>query len=104
VAQDLGIVPLVPNRLGASWDVLGTLSPAFARKTGLKEDVLITLGIHDSNASLLPHFAKQGEQRFVLNSTGTWYGSYESCIGNMNSPRKNWARWSFSIFLPFEHR
>ncbi|MDR1030062.1 MAG: carbohydrate kinase [Treponema sp.] len=72
VAQGLGVAPLMPNRLGASWDVLGTLSPAFARKTGLKEEVLITLGIHDSNASLLPHFAKQGKQGFVLNSTGTW--------------------------------
>jgi hypothetical protein len=28
--------------------------------------------IHDSNSSLLPHFAKKGETGFLLNSTGTW--------------------------------
>jgi sugar (pentulose or hexulose) kinase len=72
VAQGLGVTALIPNRLRTSWDVLGTLSPAFARKTGLKEEVILTLGIHDSNASLLPHFAKHGERGFVLNSTGTW--------------------------------
>ncbi|MDR1956013.1 MAG: carbohydrate kinase [Treponema sp.] len=72
VAQGLGVSALMPNRLGASWDVLGTVTPAYARKTGLSEGVILTLGIHDSNASLLPHFAKQGESGFVLNSTGTW--------------------------------
>jgi hypothetical protein len=30
------------------------------------------MGIHDSNANLLPHFAKRGAEGFVLNSTGTW--------------------------------
>jgi sugar (pentulose or hexulose) kinase len=30
------------------------------------------MGIHDSNASLLPHFAKKGEMGFTVNSTGTW--------------------------------
>jgi sugar (pentulose or hexulose) kinase len=30
------------------------------------------MGIHDSNASLLPHLAKLGGSDFVLNSTGTW--------------------------------
>jgi sugar (pentulose or hexulose) kinase len=72
VAQGLGLAPLMPKRLGAPWDVPGTLSPAFARKTGLTQEVILTLGIHDSNASLLPHFAKHGEGGFVLNSTGTW--------------------------------
>ncbi|MDR3114558.1 MAG: carbohydrate kinase [Treponema sp.] len=72
VAQGLGVTALMPNRLRASWDVLGTLSPVCARKTGLTEEVILTLGIHDSNASLLPHFAKHGERGFVLNSTGTW--------------------------------
>ncbi|MHB9293533.1 carbohydrate kinase [Hollandina sp. SP2] len=72
VAQGLGVRTLMPNRLRASWEVLGTLSPVFARKTGLKEKVILTLGIHDSNASLLPHIAKHGERGFVLNSTGTW--------------------------------
>jgi sugar (pentulose or hexulose) kinase len=30
------------------------------------------MGIHDSNASLLPHLAKKQGKDFMLNSTGTW--------------------------------
>jgi L-fuculokinase len=30
------------------------------------------MGIHDSNASLLPHLAKRRGGDFILNSTGTW--------------------------------
>ena len=30
------------------------------------------MGIHDSNASLLPHLAKKKGGDFILNSTGTW--------------------------------
>jgi sugar (pentulose or hexulose) kinase len=78
VAEGLGAVPLIagePSRqfsLQNSWDVLGVISPGVAQKTGLSPDVIVTLGIHDSNSSLLPHFAKKGESGFVLNSTGTW--------------------------------
>jgi len=43
-----------------------------ARRTGLSPEVVVTMGIHDSNSSLLPHFAKKGQTPFVLNSTGTW--------------------------------
>ncbi|MDR2028301.1 MAG: carbohydrate kinase [Treponema sp.] len=72
VAEGLGIAPLMPRRLNASWDILGTITPELAQKTGLPGDVIVTMGIHDSNSSLLPHFAKKGETGFVLNSTGTW--------------------------------
>ncbi|MDR0561324.1 MAG: carbohydrate kinase [Spirochaetaceae bacterium] len=72
VAEDLGAAPLMPKTLNRSWDILGTISPEFARKTGLSPEVIVTMGIHDSNSSLLPHFAKKGETGFVLNSTGTW--------------------------------
>ncbi|MDR2403552.1 MAG: carbohydrate kinase [Spirochaetaceae bacterium] len=72
VAKDLGVAPLMPGKLGNSWDVLGTVTPEFAEKTGLARDVIVTMGIHDSNSSLLPHFARKGESGFVLNSTGTW--------------------------------
>jgi sugar (pentulose or hexulose) kinase len=72
VAEGLGVSAIMPRQIGNSWDVLGTVSGDFAAKTGLREDTLVTLGIHDSNASLLPHFAKKGETGFVLNSTGTW--------------------------------
>jgi sugar (pentulose or hexulose) kinase len=94
VAQDLGIASLIPDcpagsvpdgnsdqgsqnpqgrsGLSNSWDVLGTVTDEFAKKTGLSKDTIVTMGIHDSNSALLPHFAKKGERGFILNSTGTW--------------------------------
>ena len=72
VARDLGIAPLLPDTLNRSWDTLGRVSDGFAAKTGLARDTIVTMGIHDSNSSLLPHFAKQGRRTFTLNSTGTW--------------------------------
>jgi sugar (pentulose or hexulose) kinase len=72
VSRDMGIAPLLPNKLNKSWDILGHISAEVAGKTGLPPDTIVTMGIHDSNASLLPHFAKRGESGFVLNSTGTW--------------------------------
>jgi sugar (pentulose or hexulose) kinase len=72
VAEGLGVSSLMPNKLNNSWDILGTITAGFAEKTGLPRDTIVTMGIHDSNASLLPHFAKQGETGFTLNSTGTW--------------------------------
>ncbi|MFP3043480.1 carbohydrate kinase [Treponema primitia] len=72
VAEGLGVASLMPAKLNHSWDILGTITEDFARKTGLSRDVMVTMGIHDSNSSLLPHFAKKGETGFLLNSTGTW--------------------------------
>ena len=72
VACDMGIADLLPKKLNKSWDVLGTISAELAAKTGLTSDTIVTMGIHDSNASLLPHFAKKGETGFTINSTGTW--------------------------------
>ncbi|MHC6202882.1 FGGY-family carbohydrate kinase [Breznakiellaceae bacterium SP9] len=72
VADGLGVSSLMPGKLNRSWDILGTITEEFSRKTGLSRDVIVTMGIHDSNSSLLPHFAKKGETGFLLNSTGTW--------------------------------
>ncbi len=72
VAEGLGVAALMPDKLNDSWDVLGTITPDLARATGLAPDTVVAMGIHDSNSSLLPHFAQQGTQPFVLNSTGTW--------------------------------
>jgi sugar (pentulose or hexulose) kinase len=72
VARDLGIAPLLPDTLNRSPDTLGRISDEFAAKTGLSGGTIVTMGIHDSNSSLLPHFAKQGGRQFTLNSTGTW--------------------------------
>jgi sugar (pentulose or hexulose) kinase len=57
--------------LRASHDVLGTLVPAVALATGLAPDVVVHAGIHDSNASLLPHLADTPAP-FTVVSTGTW--------------------------------
>jgi sugar (pentulose or hexulose) kinase len=71
VARDMGVTPLLQPKLNRSWDVLGTVSADTAARTGLESGAIVTMGIHDSNASLLPHFAKKGETGFTLNSTGT---------------------------------
>ena len=72
VAERLGVAGKMPSPLRESWDTLGRIKPGIAARTGLSPDTLVTMGIHDSNASLLPHFAKKGRRGFVLNSTGTW--------------------------------
>lgn len=50
--------------------VLGPILPAVAAATGLPGDTPVISGIHDSNASLVPHLQDAGP-RAVL-STGTW--------------------------------
>ena len=72
VAHELGIASLIPDKLCKSWDILGTINSETAEKTGLDNETIVTMGIHDSNSALLPHFAKKGERGFILNSTGTW--------------------------------
>jgi sugar (pentulose or hexulose) kinase len=52
-------------------DSLGVISPAIAAQTGLGPDTQIYCGIHDSNASLLPHLLSR-HQPFSVVSTGTW--------------------------------
>ncbi|MEO8684054.1 MAG: FGGY-family carbohydrate kinase [Devosia sp.] len=51
--------------------VLGPILPAIAAATGLPETTPVTCGIHDSNASLLPHLGAH-EAPFTILSTGTW--------------------------------
>ena len=72
VTRDLGVAALIPGALHKSWDVLGTVSADIAARTALPKEAIVTMGIHDSNAALLPHFARKGERGFILNSTGTW--------------------------------
>ena len=92
VARELGITSLMPDKLSRPWDALGTISGEFAAKTGLSRDTIVTMGIHDSNSALLPHFAKKGDKGFILNSTGTWcvimnpverYGFAQGELGKM---------------------
>ena len=51
--------------------VLGTILPEIAAATGLPETTPVACGIHDSNASLLPHLGAH-EAPFTILSTGTW--------------------------------
>jgi sugar (pentulose or hexulose) kinase len=53
------------------WDTIGTLLPSLARQTGLPTTCRIVAGIHDSNASLLPHLLAE-PLPFTVISTGTW--------------------------------
>jgi sugar (pentulose or hexulose) kinase len=49
------------------WSITGDV----ARMTGLKPDTPVACGIHDSNASLLPHLLAHAKPFSVI-STGTW--------------------------------
>ena len=50
----------------------GTLDPALAKRVGLSPTIPIFSGIHDSNASLVPHLLTQSSP-FTVVSTGTWF-------------------------------
>ena len=52
-------------------DVLGQLLPEITARTGLALETPVLCGIHDSNASLLPHLMRR-EPPFSVVSTGTW--------------------------------
>jgi sugar (pentulose or hexulose) kinase len=57
--------------LRAPSDVLGPILPDLARALGLSQGIPVYVGIHDSNASLLPHVLAM-QPPFGVVSTGTW--------------------------------
>jgi len=69
-AVELGLQRLLPQ-IRPAYDRLGPLKPEIAAATGLPHDVTVLCGVHDSNASLLPHLASRGAP-FTIVSTGTW--------------------------------
>jgi sugar (pentulose or hexulose) kinase len=71
VADKLGIKHLLPQTFKSPWESLGPIKKEFSEKTGLSPDTIVTAGIHDSNASMLPYIISMDEP-FLLNSTGTW--------------------------------
>ena len=71
VSDKMGIRDKLPAKVAGSAEILGTITPAIAERTGLSIDTIVTHGVHDSNASLLPYLIKSDE-KFILNSTGTW--------------------------------
>ncbi|MDC7746397.1 FGGY-family carbohydrate kinase [Rhizobium binxianense] len=66
----LGIGDLMaPTR--SAFDALGPVLPEIAAGLGLVAPVPVYCGIHDSNASLLPHLVNRAAP-FAVVSTGTW--------------------------------
>jgi sugar (pentulose or hexulose) kinase len=61
--------------LRSAFDALGPLRPGVANEIGLAKPVPVYCGIHDSNASLLPHLVGFGSPCTVV-STGTWVISF----------------------------
>jgi sugar (pentulose or hexulose) kinase len=70
LADKLGIAgKIAPTRAAA--DVLGPILPEITRVTCLPHQTPVHCGIHDSNASLLPHIYARVAP-FSVVSTGTW--------------------------------
>jgi sugar (pentulose or hexulose) kinase len=66
----LGLEALIPP-VQAAWDTLGPIDPVIAAATGLDPRTRVLCGIHDSNASLIPHLLGR-QAPFTVVSTGTW--------------------------------
>jgi sugar (pentulose or hexulose) kinase len=66
--------------LARAGDRLGTLTEAWAARTGLDTDVAIHCGLHDSNAALIAAraFAELAEVEATILSTGTWFVAMRS--------------------------
>lgn len=84
VAKQIGVDQLFPEKMNRAWDCLGRVKPNWAQECGLPADCLVTVGIHDSNASLLPYLAKN-LANYILNSTGSW------CVGMKPSTAHDFA-------------
>jgi sugar (pentulose or hexulose) kinase len=70
LAERLGISGMLAPVKKPS-DLLGHVTDEIAARIGLAETIPVYCGIHDSNASLLPHLL-QREAPFAVVSTGTW--------------------------------
>lgn len=68
--------------LARAADIVGTLKPELAARTGLSPQTNVLAGLHDSNAALLAArgFAAIADAEATVLSTGTWFI-------NMRSPR-----------------
>ncbi|QYZ70342.1 FGGY-family carbohydrate kinase [Neotabrizicola shimadae] len=64
-------------------EMLGTVLPDIAAATGLRPGTPVAVGIHDSNASLLPHLLSVPAP-FSVVSTGTWVVSM--AVGGASTP------------------
>jgi len=71
VARRLSADRLFGDRVRAPWEALGPLREDWARSCELGSECRVAVGIHDSNANLLPYLLRE-QSNFVLASTGTW--------------------------------
>ena len=95
LVERLGWTDLFPP-LRSPFDILGPILPAVAEATGLPADTPVMCGIHDSNASLLPHLIDR-EPPFSVVSSGTWVINFSvggrqvalnperDCLANVNA-------------------
>ena len=74
--------------LRSAFDALGPLLPDIAAGIGLDGSMPVFCGIHDSNASLLPHVMSRAAP-FSVVSTGTWVivFSVGASLDNLNAAR-----------------
>ncbi|MBX2824054.1 MAG: carbohydrate kinase [Gammaproteobacteria bacterium] len=71
LVDELGWHSIMPP-LARSGSLSGTLTAAMSSRTQLPADLPVYTGIHDSNASLVPHLQAQSVP-FSVVSTGTWF-------------------------------
>ncbi len=71
LVDTMGWRSLMPSTI-RSGQASGTLDPVLAKRIGLSPTIPIFSGIHDSNASLVPHLITQPSP-FTVVSTGTWF-------------------------------
>jgi len=64
VARGLEVDSKTPSEFEDVWEAIGCAKWI--------RNAVVTTGIHDSNASLLPFLLTRGKEDFVLASTGTW--------------------------------
>ncbi len=71
LAAELGVADKLPRRIANSWEILGVVTPELVSDTAVNPACVVTIGVHDSNSSLLPYLLTQTDD-FLLNSSGTW--------------------------------
>jgi sugar (pentulose or hexulose) kinase len=70
LAEALGFDKLIAP-ITSPWAEMGMMSAEAASELGVKPNIKILCGIHDSNAALLPYLASR-KPPFTVLSTGTW--------------------------------
>jgi sugar (pentulose or hexulose) kinase len=87
LAEAEGWARLVPP-LARPWDTAGMVRADIVRGTGLPADCRVVAGIHDSNASLLPHLLSR-PLPFAVISTGTWMITFAAggSLGRLDESR-----------------